>query len=490
MKLLFVIILLLIGIFLFSYLASPSSNREGLETMQCSPTTIPTTGPIIYVPPPTTAPTASYIDTTTSTMNGLVNAISGYQSANQPPGSSIPTFSPTTMGSTTSPTGLNLNPNTVQNLGAKIGSIMSDFSMGMKQGSGSNSGGSSYGSGHRDGHGSFSGGTVNTNTSSSPTTSFDNYNHYTGNAVTTMYYSADGSSTKVVENNGSFILIVTLKNGTSYTYLPEKNSRGETTYYNRRGGSANLINTPNGLAVIIVHNNGKTKLYTSTLQTTQNTNIINKVDYGTVTDMNETVPTTTPPPAAVPTTQATTTPTPTTGATTTPTPTTGATTTPTPTTGATTTPTPTTGATITPTPTTGAGNASATTTTTPGVTIGPYSAAKATPAVFPSSTPSTTNPSYTPYPSFYPPMGDQDRYMLKTQFVPPVYPVGSHYENYGPEGEGRAGSCEKKKEYPPCPPCARCPEPSFECKKVPKYDAMDDSQKPMPVLNNFASFGL
>jgi hypothetical protein len=477
MKLLFVIILLLIGIFLFSYLASPSSNREGLETMQCSPTTIPTTGPIVYIPPPTTAPTASYIDTTTSTMNGLVNAISGYQSANQPPGSSIPTFSPTTMGSTTSPTGLNLNPNTVQNLGAKIGSIMSDFSMGMKKAS---TGGSGYGSGY--GSGSFSGGTVNTNTSSSPSTSFDNYNHYTGNAVTTMYYSADGTTTQVIENNGSFIIIVTLTNGSSNIYLPEKNSRGETTYYNKSGGSANLINTPNGLAVIIVDNDGTTKLYTSTIQTTQNTNIINKVDYGTVTDMNETAPTTTPPPAAVPTDAPDSTPT--------PRPTSGTDTT------ATNTPAVTTPAVTTPgtTPTTGA-NVTATTTSPPGVTTGPYSAVTATPAAYPSSIPTntigpTTNPSYTPYPSFYPPLGDQDRYMLKTQFVPPLYPVGSHYENYGPEGEGRAGSCEKKKEYPPCPPCARCPEPSFECKKVPKYDAMDDSQKPMPVLNNFASFGL
>lgn len=44
---------------------------------------------------------------------------------------------------------------------------------------------------------------------------------------------------------------------------------------------------------------------------------------------------------------------------------------------------------------------------------------------------------------------------------------------------------------PPCPACARCPEPAFECKKVPNYRAMStDGVLPAPVLNDFSSFGM
>ena len=44
---------------------------------------------------------------------------------------------------------------------------------------------------------------------------------------------------------------------------------------------------------------------------------------------------------------------------------------------------------------------------------------------------------------------------------------------------------------PPCPACARCPEPSFECKKVPNYK-VDNNQRflPQAVLTDFSSFGM
>ena len=42
----------------------------------------------------------------------------------------------------------------------------------------------------------------------------------------------------------------------------------------------------------------------------------------------------------------------------------------------------------------------------------------------------------------------------------------------------------------PCPPCERCPEPSFECKKVPNYSSIAvDEYMPKPVLNDFSTFG-
>jgi hypothetical protein len=42
---------------------------------------------------------------------------------------------------------------------------------------------------------------------------------------------------------------------------------------------------------------------------------------------------------------------------------------------------------------------------------------------------------------------------------------------------------------PPCPACERCPEPAFECKKVPNYRSPSIGQyMPMPILNDFSSF--
>ena len=54
------------------------------------------------------------------------------------------------------------------------------------------------------------------------------------------------------------------------------------------------------------------------------------------------------------------------------------------------------------------------------------------------------------------PEGDEDLYILKSKIVPPVCPKC-------PDNR----SCPREKKCPPCKPCGRCPEPAFECKKVP-----------------------
>jgi hypothetical protein len=42
---------------------------------------------------------------------------------------------------------------------------------------------------------------------------------------------------------------------------------------------------------------------------------------------------------------------------------------------------------------------------------------------------------------------------------------------------------------PPCPACERCPEPAFECKKVPNYRSPSIGQYlPMPILTDFSKF--
>ena len=77
------------------------------------------------------------------------------------------------------------------------------------------------------------------------------------------------------------------------------------------------------------------------------------------------------------------------------------------------------------------------------------------------------------------PIGDEHLYILKSEVIPPVCPVCPSNCN-----------STRKEPCPACPPCGRCPEPSFECKKVPNYNAINDSYLPVPVLNDFSSFGM
>jgi hypothetical protein len=83
------------------------------------------------------------------------------------------------------------------------------------------------------------------------------------------------------------------------------------------------------------------------------------------------------------------------------------------------------------------------------------------------------------------PAGQEDLYMLKSEIVPPVCPACPAMKCDGSNG----GGCGEKKP-PPCPPCARCPEPAFECKKVPNYNSSNDNVLPRPVLNSFSQFGM
>ena len=75
------------------------------------------------------------------------------------------------------------------------------------------------------------------------------------------------------------------------------------------------------------------------------------------------------------------------------------------------------------------------------------------------------------------PEGDEDLYILKSQIVPPVCPACPESDN-----------CPREKPPPPCPPCARCPEPAFDCKKVPNYKSNNDSYLPKPMLTDFSRF--
>ncbi len=133
------------------------------------------------------------------------------------------------------------------------------------------------------------------------------------------------------------------------------------------------------------------------------------------------------------------------------------------------------------------------------------------------------------------PSGKEDLYMLKTGMVPPSNPPGAARPSASTAGAGAptagapttpsaptapsagfpsvlgalgaAGSANVNSEYnnpnpsqcnsckpapvPPCPPCERCPEPDFDCKRVPKYNkASGNRYLPRPILADFSQFGM
>lgn len=77
--------------------------------------------------------------------------------------------------------------------------------------------------------------------------------------------------------------------------------------------------------------------------------------------------------------------------------------------------------------------------------------------------------------------GQEDLYILKSQVIPPVCPKCPEPIIYNTNDNTKC---------PPCPPCARCPEPAFDCKKVPNYSSINQDFLPIPVLNDFSTFGM
>jgi hypothetical protein len=77
---------------------------------------------------------------------------------------------------------------------------------------------------------------------------------------------------------------------------------------------------------------------------------------------------------------------------------------------------------------------------------------------------------------------NEDLYILKSSVVPPVCPACPNIV---------VNKTLLNKKCPDCTPCARCPEPAFECKKTPNYSlGQGSSYLPRPILNDFSTFGM
>lgn len=254
-------------------------------------------------------------------------------------------------------------------------------------------------------------------------TSYDNYNHYSGTSYPTIFYGPNGGTARVIKTPTNNTIVITNKNGTTEIYYIDNNSSNAnvSTYYGPNGGSAKIITDNSGKQVVeITTPNGSKIFYTGTNAYTYNNqdNTINQYSADTNTtgsDYNTAYSASTY---------------------------------------------------------SGPYGGQATTVTGP---------AGNTYATYDSSAYYNSLPQGIPKSQIVP--GEEDLYILKSEVVPPVCPKC-------PEPIVQCPDNFDVTKCPACPPCARCPEPAFDCKKVPNYKAFNPDYMPMPVLNDFSSFGM
>jgi hypothetical protein len=261
---------------------------------------------------------------------------------------------------------------------------------------------------------------------------YDNYNHFDKMANPIMYYGPDGGTARVITTPNNNTIVITYKNGTTHIYYIDEHAPDPTTaiYHGPNGGSAKIITGNNGKQVVqITSGTGSKIIYTSDRppDNVQQDDTLNQYDGNTNTTGSDYDT------AHYPSSNYN-------------------------------------------------GIQSNTISGPSGNTYSTYDSS----AYF-NSLPQGVPRSQIPF-------GQEDLYILKTQVVPPVCPAptviykdrdsDSHHNKPYNYGSSDATKC------PPCPACQRCPEPSFECKKVPNYASINQDFMPMPVLGDFSTFGM
>ena len=273
------------------------------------------------------------------------------------------------------------------------------------------------------------GNTASTSSNDASTTStsdYDNYNHYTGDSQPAIFYGPNGSSARIIQTNGNDTIVITHSNGNTEIYYIDKNAQKAdittNTFYGPNGSSAKIFTTSNGgKALKITMSDGSTYIFTPT-------NTYNTSNMNTNLDTNSTS-----------------------------------------------------------TSTQGTAYDSAYTEASGVIATGPQGNTAAVATGPEGNTYAATNYDSSDYYSSLPPgipsnqipLGSEDLYILKSQVVPPVCPACPACP---------IKILDKKVQ--PCPACARCPEPSFDCKKVPNYSSFNPDQMPVPVMSDFSSFGM
>ena len=278
---------------------------------------------------------------------------------------------------------------------------------------------------------------------------FDNYNHFTGDSHPTKFYGPNGESATVVNTNGTFTLLIVDSNGINHIYITDKNtttssspassspassspassspassspassspssSFTENIYYGSNGGKAVVTSDNTGNYAILVTQPDKTVVMYTT------TNVPNMSS--SMPTANSAFPSSSPsssmPPAMMPSSSMP--------------------------------------------------SSSMPSSSMPSSSAPPYNYGQSLPSGIPSS---------------MIPQGQEDLYILKSQVVPPVCPACPTVNACPTENS--------KDKCPPCKPCGRCPEPSFECKKTYNYNSSGSGANnlPMPILNDFSTFGM
>ena len=269
--------------------------------------------------------------------------------------------------------------------------------------------------------------TSSTTNTSATTSDYDNYNHYNGSSYPTIYYGPNGSTARVINVDGQGKIVITNANGSTSIYYI--NNTGSSSSSSSSSSSTNVYKGPNGgTAIITTDSNGN-----------QNVQI-------TMPDGSQVIytPTNTYVSNSIdPTVNQTT--------------------------------------------TTGSNGGQVTTVSGPSgntayAATGPNGASTVgTSNTYDSSAYYNSLP--TGIPASQIPSGQEDLYILKSQVVPPVCPKC-------PDPILGSSSSFDSSKCPACPPCARCPEPAFDCKKVPNYNAFNPDYMPVPVLSDFSSFGM
>jgi hypothetical protein len=325
---------------------------------------------------------------------------------------------------------------------------------------------------------------VTTTDASNATTSansYDNYDHYSGNAYPTTFYGPNGGTARLVNANGTYAITITDTNGTTTSYIvngpagstaptgstmptsssnttptsssnttPTSSSNSvfasisNQTFYGPNGGSASVFASSNGqYAIQVTSPDGSTTIYTATNTYTYNDQSTSPYSSSSSTAASST---TTPPSDYTnnyknnyyndPNLS-------------------------------------------------GNSGANAAYVTGPNGNSAGYATGPNGNTVAGSNYNSSGN-SNGQYDSTMPqgipasmiPQGQEDLYILKSEIVPPVCPACP-----------QSTACPRKEKCPECPGCQRCPEPAYDCKLVPNYSA-SNQYLPAPVLNSFSTFGM